>query len=129
MHKDTTIFSELQEFFLHNDAHRAINRISDVMSSLKLHKSKIGIEKADNCKFTADQILHLLLLFPFFMVKDAYSYSTSALGKMFRLEKDTFYRFMRNDNINWRNIMYLINLQLIRRIANRTNNKKVTCKN
>lgn len=92
MHKDTTIFSELQEFFLQNDVHKAINRISGVMNSLKLHKSKIGIAKADNCKFTTIQILHLLLLFPLFAVKDAYSYSTSSLGKVFHLEKDTFYR-------------------------------------
>lgn len=69
MRKDTTIFSELQEFFLQNSAHKAINRISEVMNSLKLPKSKIGIEKADNCKFTTIQIMHLLLLFPFFMVK------------------------------------------------------------
>lgn len=124
MRKDTIIFSELQEFFLQNDAHRAINRISDVMNSLKLPKNKIGIEKSDNCKFTAIQILHLLLLFPFFMVKDAYSFSTSALGKVFHLEKDVFYRFMRNDSINWRNIMYLINLQLIGRISCRADHKK-----
>ena len=32
MRKDTTIFSELQEFFQQNDAHKAINRISNVMS-------------------------------------------------------------------------------------------------
>ena len=125
MCKDTTVFSELQEFFLQNDAHRAINHISDVMNSLRLHKNKIGIVKADNCKFTTIQILHLLLLFPFFMVKDVYSYSSSALGNIFHLEKDTFYRFMRNDNINWRNIMYLINLQLISRISCRADNKKI----
>lgn len=123
MRKDTTIFSELQEFFLRNDAHLTINRISDVMNSLRLHKSKIGIEKADNCKFTAIQILHLLLLFPFFMVKDAYTFSSSALGRIFHIEKDTLYRFMRNDNINWRNILYLLNLQLINRISVRSDNK------
>ena len=124
MCKDTTIFSELQEIFLQNDAHRAINRISNVMNSLRLHKNNIGIVKADNNKVTTIQILHLLLLFPFFMVKDAYSYSSSALGNIFHLEKDTFYRFMRNDDINWRNIMYLINLQLISRISCRADNKK-----
>jgi hypothetical protein len=124
MRKDRTIISELQEFFLQNDAHLAINRISDVMSSLKLQKNKIGIEKADNCKFTALQIFHLLLLFPFFMVKDAYSYSTSALGNIFHLEKDTLYRFMRNDDVNWRDILYHINLQLIKRIACRADSQK-----
>ncbi len=124
MCKDTTIFSELQEFFQQNDAHKAINRISDVLRSLKLHNNKIGIEKADNCKFTAIQILHLLLLFPFFMVKDAYSYGTSALSRVFSLEKDVFYRFMRNDDVNWRGIMYLISLQLISRISCRADNKK-----
>lgn len=124
MRKDTTIFTELQEFFQQNDAHRAINRISSVINILKLHKSKIGIEKADNSKYTSIQILHLLLLFPFFMVKDAYSYSTSALGKVFCLGKDTFYRFMRNDSVNWRNIMYLINHQLISRISYRSDIRK-----
>ena len=124
MCKDTTIFSELQEFFQQNDAHKAINRISGIMNSLQLHKSKIGIEKADNSKYTTIQVLHLLLLFPFFMVKDVYSYSCSALGKVFHLEKDVFYRFMRNDSINWRNITYLINLQLISRISCRADSKK-----
>ena len=124
MRKDTTIFSELQEFFLQNDSHRAINLIFDVMKSLKLHNGKIGIEKAENSRFTALQTLHLLLLFPFFMVRDAYSFSTSALGQVFHLEKDVFYRFMRNDSVNWRNIMYLINLQLISRISCRADNRK-----
>ena len=36
MREDTTIFSELQEFFQQNDAHKAINRISNVMNSLKV---------------------------------------------------------------------------------------------
>ena len=124
MCKDTTIFSKLQEFFLQNDAHLALNRISDVMNSLRLHKDKIEIAKAGNCQFITIQILHLLLLFLFFMVKDAYSFSTSALGRIFHLEKDSFYRFMRNDNINWRNILYLLNLQLIHRISSRAENKE-----
>ncbi len=42
MRKDRTIISELQDFFLQNDAHLATNSISDVMSCLKLHKNKIG---------------------------------------------------------------------------------------
>ena len=125
MRKDAIIFSELQEFFLQNDAHRAINSISTVMNSLKLYNTNIGIKKGDNCKFTTMQILHLLLLFPFFMVKDAYSFGSSALGKIFNIGKDVFYRFMCNDDVNWRNIMYLINLQLIRRISNRSDNKKI----
>ena len=124
MCKDTTIFSELQEFFLQNDAHLARNHVINVLNSLRLHKNKIGIDKAENCKFTPLQLLQLLLLFPFFMVRDAYSYSTSALGNIFHLEKDTFYRFMRNDDINWRNILYQLNLQLIRRISCRTDSKK-----
>lgn len=124
MRKDTTIFLELQEFFLQNNAHRAINLIFDVMKSLRLPKGKIGIEKADNSRFTTLQILHLLLLFPFFMVKDAYNFSTSALGKVFYKEKDVFYRFMRNDSVNWRNIMYLINLQLLSRISSCADNRK-----
>jgi hypothetical protein len=58
--------------------------------------------KAANCKFTAVQILELMVLFPFFAVKNGYNYARSVLGQMFSCQKDMFYRFLSNEDINWR---------------------------
>lgn len=124
MHKDTTIFSELQEFFLQNDSHRAIYSIYRTMSSIRINSKAIGISKADNCQYTPLQVLHLLILFPFFVVKDASVYGRSALSRLFHCQKDVFYRFLRDDNIDWRNILYQFNLQVIRKIAIRSGNQK-----
>lgn len=124
MSKDTTILSELQENFLHNDSHKAINRIMFVMSSIRLREHKICKPKKPNCKFTVLQVFHLLLLFPFFRVRDAYHYGSSALGRLFECRKDMFYRFMERDDVDWRNIIYLINKQLITRLSVRSDFRK-----
>lgn len=124
MRKDTTIISELQEFFLQNDSYKAINRISDVLSSLRLRESQIGISKASNCKLSVLQVFQLLVLFPFFGVKDAFHYNISALGKFFNCQKDMFYSFMKNDAIDWRKLLYIVSLQLIDRIIVRGDSKK-----
>lgn len=124
MRKDTSIFSELQENFLQNDCHKAINRIVFVMKSIRLRENQLGASKKPNCKFTVLQVFHLLLLFPFFCVKDAWHYSQSALGRKFACEKDMFYRLMEDDGINWRNIVYSINNQLITRLSVRADSKK-----
>lgn len=65
MGKDTTIISELQEFFLQNDSYKAINRISDVLGSFRLRESQIGISKARNCKMSVLQVFQLLVKMPF----------------------------------------------------------------
>ena len=123
MHKDTNIFSELQEFFQQDDSHKAIFSIYRMMNGLRINGSSIGIKKADNCQYTPIQVLHLLILFPFFVIQDASHYGSSALARLFHCERDVFYRFLRDDNINWRSILYQFNLQVIRKIAVRSDNK------
>ncbi len=44
MCKDTTINSELQDFYLPNDAHMTISCILDVMKGLNLHRVKKNSE-------------------------------------------------------------------------------------
>lgn len=124
MRKDTSIFSELQEIFLQNDCHKAINRIVYFMKSINIRESQIGMSKKSNCKFTVLQVFRLLLLFPFFHVKDAFHYGSSALGRIFSCEKDMFYRFMEDDRVDWRNILYVINNQLVDRLSIRSDSKK-----
>ncbi|MBN2899608.1 MAG: transposase, partial [Clostridia bacterium] len=89
----------------------------DIARHLKISGKSLSIESNDNCKFTRLQVLELLLLFPLFMVKNAFHYSESVLFKVLSCKKDVFYRFMANGSLDWRKILYRINLQLIGKIA------------
>ncbi len=115
--KGTSIFSEINSFFPENDNRKAINSIMDIAGHLKINGKSLSPESSDNCKFTRLQVFELLLLFPLFMIKNAFHYSESALFKVLSCKKDVFYRFMANGSLDWRNILYRINLQLIGKIA------------
>ena len=123
MNKNRHIIGELQEFFANNDAGKAINSISTIMNSIRIQIKVIGSVKNSNCKFTCLQVLQLLMLFPFFSVKNAANYSTSSLSKVFACHKDMFYRFMNDGNINWRAIIYSVFRQLYSRVSRKTTSK------
>ena len=112
MSKGTTIISDLRSFFSENENNRAINAIMRVMECINIRLDQIGTEKKENCKFTNVQVLNLLVLFSFFVVRNAYRYSGSSLSRLFSSEKDMFYRFMNDGNIKWRKLLYAMNLQL-----------------
>ena len=90
------------------------------MNSIRIQSKIIGSVKSPNCKFTCLQVLHLLVLFPFFSIKNAAGYSSSALGKLFACHKDMFYRFMNDGKVNWRRIIYSVFRQLYSRVSRRT---------
>ena len=90
------------------------------MECINIRPKQIGAEKKENCKFTNVQVLNLLMLFPFFVVKNAYQYSGSSLSRLFSCEKDMFYRFMNDGNVKWRKLLYAMNLQLMRKISRST---------
>ena len=123
MNKNRHIIGELQEFFANNDASKAINSISTIMNSIRIQSKVIGSVKNPNCKFTCLQVLQLLVLFPFFSVKNAANYSSSALCKLFACDKDMFYRFMNDGNVNWRRIIYSVFRQLYSRVSRKTTSK------
>ena len=120
MRKDTTIISDLRTFFTKNDADHAIYSLMEVMERIHIQPKQIGMAKKANCKFTPLQVLNLLIVFPFFTVKNAYRYSGSSLNKLFRCEKDMFYRFVNNGNIKWRKLLYVLNMQLLQKISKET---------
>ena len=126
MNKNRHIIGELQEFFANNDASKAINSISTIMNSIRIQSKVIGSVKNPNSKFTCLQVLQLLVLFPFFSVKNAANYSSSALCKVFACHKDMFYRFMNDGNVNWRRIIYSVFRQLYSRVSCKTG-LKITC--
>ena len=120
MSKVTKIISDLRSFFAKDDETRAIKCIMSVMEHINIRSSQIGVEKKENCKFTTLQVLNLLMLFPFFVVKNASRYSNSSLSKLFNCDKDMFYRFMNDGNVKWRKLLYAMNLQLIKKISGST---------
>lgn len=117
MNKNTHIISELNTFFHKNDCNKAINCIMTTIRHFNLRSSCIGVEKRHNCKLSCLQVLELLLVFPFFMVKNSFQYHHSGLSKFFSCQKDMFYRFMEQDNIDWRKLVYLVSIRLLNRIS------------
>jgi hypothetical protein len=123
MVKDKHIISEINGFFHKNDCNKAINSIMTTIRHLNLRSSCIGFEKRHNCKLTCLQVLELLLVFPFFMIKNSFQYNHSGLSKLFSCQKDMFYRFMNQDNIDWRKLVYQVSLCLLNRISSRKDSK------
>ena len=123
--KGTNIFSEINSFFPENDNKKAINSIIDIARNLRISSKSLSLESNANCKFTRLQVFELLLVFPLFMVKNAFHYSEFILFKVLSCKKDVFYRFMANGSFDWRKILNRINFQLIGEIAVRAD----SCKN
>ena len=98
----------------------------NTIKQINLRSSHIDIEKRSNCKLTSLQVLELLLLFPFFIIKNAFDYDHSALFNLFFCQKDMFYRFMEQNDMNWRKLLYTVSLRLYNRIKVRSDLKTST---
>ena len=106
MHKSTNIFSEIGKFFKENDASKAMYTIMHILNAIPLSEKALFKEGSRcNCKMTQLQVLQLLLLFPCFMLKNAFNYGSSSLGNLIGCQKDVFYRFLSNDEHDWRKIL------------------------
>jgi len=124
MNKNREIISELQSFFTVNDNKRAITSIMNVMSHIRVGVKQMGCDKNANCKLTCEQVYQLMMLFPFFALKNANNYVDSILRKFFSCHKDMFYRFMSNPDIDWRKLVFSVNRRLLQRISLRSDAKK-----
>lgn len=80
MGKGTKIISDLRSFFSKSENNKAIDSIMSVMDRIHIRPSQIGPVKKDNCKMSNWQILQLLMLFPFFSVKNASKFQTQRWG-------------------------------------------------
>ena len=121
--KGTNFFSEIGKFFKENDATGAMNAIIDMTKALRLSEKRLfGSESECNCKLMQLQVLGLLMLFPCFMIRNAYNYGKSSLSGLFDCRKDVFYRFIYNESYDWRKILAAVSLQL----WNKTQEKQMT---
>lgn len=117
MSKVKNFFSELSTFFDKSDNNLAINIILGIMKLIRIDEKSLKLSKMYNCKMSSWQVLNLLLVFPFFSVKNALQYESSMLGRYFRCKKDMFYDFLNSDLLDWRKILDLMNRQLLRIIS------------
>lgn len=114
-HKDTTIVSEIKGFF--GSTEKAVSIILDILSSLKFSDTHFGFSTACNLHFSSRLKLILLLLFPFFQVKDPWAYGSSGIYRVVACGKDVFYRLLSDSGINWRQFSYSLTKQLIKKTS------------
>lgn len=114
-HKNTTIISELKNFFTSSE--KAVSSIANLLGTLNLTFTR-QLDKTDkvNTKYKAVDKFMLLLLFPFFNVKDSSAFKGSILRKLFGGGKDVFYRMLNNPDIAWRKLLYKVNLKLLGKV-------------
>lgn len=110
--KDTTILSEINGFFTTSE--KAIVSIFRLLQSMQLTEKLFSKNDACNVKYRSVDKLTLLLLFPFFEVKDASTFGSSALYKIISCGKDVFYRMLNDSSIDWRSICYSLNMRLLK---------------
>jgi len=113
-HKDTIILSEINSFFTSSE--KAMETIFSFIRSLTFSDKRLGFPQANNLKYSNHNKLVLLLLFPFFEIKSSWHYADSALYRFLSCGKDIFYRLMNDCFIDWRNLAYSLNMQLIRKV-------------
>ena len=80
---DRHIISEIRGFFAESDNTKAIQGVMNVMDHIQITQRQTGFAKSENCKFTAEQIFRLAVLFPFFPIKNVRNYTKSMLGQLF----------------------------------------------
>jgi len=113
-HKDTIILSEINSFFTSSE--KAMETIFGFIRSLTFSDKRFGFPQANNLIYSNHSKFILLLLFPFFEIKTSWHYGNSALYRFLSCGKDIFYRLMNDASIDWRNLSYSMNMQLIRKV-------------
>ena len=119
-YKSTTIISELQTYF--SSSEKAITTLFQHLRSLKIYDSQFQEFNKINTQFRAKQVFTMLLLFPFFDVKDISHFAHSPVSHIFKCSKDVFYAFQKSVHINWRKLSYSVTKQLINRVEKNSHN-------
>ena len=110
--KSTTILSDLQDFF--NVSEKATGSLMNVINTLSIPKNLF--RDKENNLYSSKQKLLLLLLFPFFGVKDCSHFRESAISRFIHCGKDVFYRYLNLSTTDWRKILYHLNMKLLKKV-------------
>ena len=123
MGKSTNIPSEIRNFFSEKRRSMVMDTFIRLLEGLNLDIRILGGMKRENCRLTNLQIFQILVLFPFFAIKGCSRYKDSALCRMFGGGKDTFYSYLSQDGIDWRNVIYRITVRLLTNVIVRKDHK------
>jgi hypothetical protein len=126
MSKCTNIPSEIRNFFSEKRRNIVFQAFSKLVEGLHITSKDLGGNKRENCQLTNLQLFQIVIMMPFFAVKNFSHYPSSAISKMFGGKKDVLYDFMSQDNIDWRHIVYRIASKLISDVVIRKDYKKST---
>lgn len=127
IHKVSTFLSEISSFFKNSDSNEAMNSIMNLIKGIKMsEKVLFGTSSKCNKIYSLLYVFQTLLLYPCFMVRNPYKYNSSSLSSLLSCKKDVFYRFLEDGTINWRKLLYHINLQLWNKIQTRSDHKEGT---
>lgn len=112
--KSNKIFSEINNYFTSSE--KAVTQIVHLYEYLKLSNVELNLSPAKQTQHDKRDLLFMLLLFPLFSISNISGYYESALYKYMRAGKDTFYQFKNNSWVAWRNLLYTLNLRLLRKV-------------
>jgi hypothetical protein len=123
----TKILSEISVFFKKDDSNDALFTLTDMLKGFNMsEKIFFGSKSKCNSKYSLQQVLQLLIMFPCFMIRNPYNYCRSFLSGFFGCEKDVFYRFVNNEIYDWRKILYHFTIQIWNKVRVRSDHKHQT---
>ena len=124
MSKITKIPSEIRNFFSEKRRSAVMDTFTRLLEGINLDCRSLGGMKRSNCRLANLQVFQILVLIPFFAVKDFSHYDGSVLSRMFGGKKDMLCSYMLQDDINWRNVIYRITNWLVVKVVVRDYHKK-----
>ena len=76
--------------------------------------------------YSVDEILTIFFLFPFMLIGTIRGFITSRY-RISSAQKDTFYRFLNNENLNWRSLLYSAAKRFLKLVPASENDSAITC--
>lgn len=121
--KDIKNLSELTLTFCAK--HNKSEFFTNFVSILKLGKLHACFSKAKQKGISTQQLLNILLSFPFLNQKNVHRFVQSSWFSYAGYGKDAYYRLKKNVNINWRSLLLGTAIQTMKRLKKHENGSEV----
>ncbi len=104
--KDTKKIEEIKSISIKSNF-SVSSKLTELLRIFKLSRLCCQNKMLKLKGFKVDEILSILLLFPFLAIQSVNSLYKSRLKDTVTLQKDAFFRLKNNESNNWRNLLYL----------------------
>lgn len=102
--KSTKDLSEISVFRSTNDY--TLSTFSRVLASFNLGGINRILNKSKTKGISGSQLFRVLFVLPFINVKNIHQLYKSGICESIQCDDNTFYRFMKNPNVDWRGVLY-----------------------